>query len=100
MNGSRCKFVGGLISTYKREDNSKLYKVTFAKEIIALFAPSCWTQLEWEERMALNRNFRFDLLRQSAHTPNGAYRARVAGLQPAAGRGLLLKRPVLLLRPG
>jgi hypothetical protein len=53
INGSRCKFVGGLISTYKREDNSKLYKVTFAKEIIALFAPSCWTQLEWEERMAL-----------------------------------------------
>lgn len=53
VNGSSCKFVGGLISSYKREDNSKLHKVTFAKEIIALFAPACWTQLEWEERMAL-----------------------------------------------
>src|SRR5262249_61895809 len=52
------------------------------------------------KRFSMSRNFRFDLLRQSAHTSNGACRARVAGLQPAAGRGLLLKRPVLSLRPG
>jgi hypothetical protein len=53
INGRHYKFVGGLISSYVREKNSKLYKVTFAKEIRELFAPSCWTQLEWQERMAL-----------------------------------------------
>jgi TrfA protein len=53
MNGCARKFVGGLISFYEREDNTKLYKVSFAKRIRELFAPACWTQLEWEERMAL-----------------------------------------------
>jgi hypothetical protein len=47
------KFVGGLISTYTRDAKTKLFKVTFAKEIRALFAPACWTQLEWQERMTL-----------------------------------------------
>jgi hypothetical protein len=47
------EFNGSLISSYEREINSKLYKVTFANKIHALFAPACWTQLEWEERMAL-----------------------------------------------
>jgi TrfA protein len=46
-------FTGGLISSYIREKNSKRYKVTFAKEIRDLFAPACWTQLEWQERVAL-----------------------------------------------
>jgi hypothetical protein len=36
-----------------REEKTKLIKVTFAKEIRDLFAPACWTQLEWQERMAL-----------------------------------------------
>jgi Replication initiator protein A len=53
MNGRHYIFTGHLISSYIREKNSKLYKVTFAKEIRDLFAPACWTQLEWEERMAL-----------------------------------------------
>ena len=53
INGRRYKFVGGLISDYIREENSKLFKVTFSEKIISLFAPACWTQLEWEERMAL-----------------------------------------------
>jgi hypothetical protein len=53
INGRHYKFVGGLISSYVREENSKLYKIIFAKEIRDLFAPACWTQLEWEERMAL-----------------------------------------------
>jgi hypothetical protein len=53
MNGSSHKFVGGLISFYEREDSTKLYKVSFARRIRELFAPACWTQLEWEERMAL-----------------------------------------------
>ncbi len=50
INGRRYKFVGGLINNFIREENSKLFKVTFAKEIRDLFAPACWTQLEWEER--------------------------------------------------
>jgi TrfA protein len=52
-NGRRYKFVGGLISEYIREESSKLFKVTFSKTIRDLFAPASWTQLEWEERMAL-----------------------------------------------
>jgi len=47
------KFVGGLIASYIRDEKTKLFKVTFAKEIRILFAPACWTQLEWKERMAL-----------------------------------------------
>ena len=46
-------FEGHLISDFTREKQSKLYKVTFAKEIRTLFAPASWTQLEWAERMAL-----------------------------------------------
>jgi len=53
INRRHYKFEGGLIAAHVREENSKLYKVTFAKEIRDLFAPACWTQLEWEERMAL-----------------------------------------------
>ena len=53
INGRRYKFVGGLISNYVREEHSKLYKVTFAKTICDLFAPACWTQLEWDERKTL-----------------------------------------------
>jgi hypothetical protein len=53
INGRHYIFTGHLISSYLREKNSKLYKVTFAKEICDLFAPACWTQLEWQERMAL-----------------------------------------------
>jgi replication initiator protein A len=46
-------YEGGLIAEFKREKNNKLYKVTFSEDIIDLFMPACWTQLEWEERMAL-----------------------------------------------
>lgn len=53
INGRKYKFVGGLINNFVREENSKLFKVTFAKEIRDLFAPACWTQLQWQERMAL-----------------------------------------------
>jgi len=53
INGCHYIFTGSLISSYVREKNSKLYKVSFAKEIRDLFAPACWTQLEWEERMTL-----------------------------------------------
>ena len=51
--GRRYHFNGSLISHYIREETTKLYKVTFANEIKILFAPACWTQLEWEERRAL-----------------------------------------------
>lgn len=53
VNGRRYKFSGGLINNYTREETSKLYKVNFAKEILTLFAPASWTQLEWEERQSL-----------------------------------------------
>jgi hypothetical protein len=53
LNGRKFHFEGGLISKYKREENSRFYKVTFAEEICDLFADACWTQLEWDERMAL-----------------------------------------------
>jgi TrfA protein len=53
INGRHYIFTGSLISSYVREKNSKLYKLIFAKEIRDLFAPACWTQLEWEERMTL-----------------------------------------------
>ena len=46
-------FTGHLVSNFTRETDSKLYKVTFDKEIRTLFAPASWTQLEWAERMAL-----------------------------------------------
>lgn len=49
----RYVFKGGLISHYVREETSRAYKVSFAQEVINLFAPACWTQLEWEERLAL-----------------------------------------------
>ena len=53
IKGRRYIFTGSLVSSYVRETQSKLYKVTFANEIRTLFSPSCWTQLEWNERMSL-----------------------------------------------
>ncbi len=52
-NGRRYRFSGGLINNYIREETTKRYQVNFAKEILTLFAPASWTQLEWEERQAL-----------------------------------------------
>lgn len=49
----RYKFTGSLISAYVREETTRAYKITFAREVLALFAPACWTQLEWQERLAL-----------------------------------------------
>jgi hypothetical protein len=51
--GKEWHYEGGLIADFVREKNSRLFKVTFSKTIRDLFAPACWTQLEWEERMAL-----------------------------------------------
>jgi hypothetical protein len=53
VNGRRYKFSGSLIAYYLRETTTKTYKVTFAKEILTLFAPASWTQLEWDERQAI-----------------------------------------------
>ena len=49
----RYRFSGSLIAYYIREATTKTYKVTFAKEILTLFAPASWTQLEWDERQAI-----------------------------------------------
>jgi hypothetical protein len=51
--GKDWHYEGGLIADFEREENSKLYKVAFSKNIVKLFAPACWTKLEWAERMAL-----------------------------------------------
>jgi hypothetical protein len=43
--GQRYKFVGGLIASYIRDENNKLYKVTFAKPWFQSFWRSnyfCW----------------------------------------------------------
>lgn len=53
VGGFRYVFSGSLIAAYTRETTTKLYKITFAKEIKTLFMPASWTQLEWDERMAL-----------------------------------------------
>jgi hypothetical protein len=53
IKGRRYVFTGSLIASYVRERTSKAYKITFAEEIRILFAPACWTQLEWSERMSL-----------------------------------------------
>ena len=52
-SGRNLVFTGSLISHYVRDTDSKLYKVTFAREVRTLFAPASWTQLEWEERLML-----------------------------------------------
>ena len=53
VSGRRYRFSGSLIAYYIREATTKTYKVTFAKEILTLFAPASWTQLEWDERQAI-----------------------------------------------
>jgi hypothetical protein len=52
-NGRPYTFKGSLVGWYNREDNTRTYRVTFAKEILTLFSPASWTQLEWDERLAL-----------------------------------------------
>ncbi len=53
VQGFRYVFSGSLVASYLRETTTKLYKVSFAKEIRTLFAPASWTQLEWTDRKAL-----------------------------------------------
>jgi hypothetical protein len=53
INGRHYVFTGSLIASYVRETTTKLYKITFSKEVSILFAPASWTQLEWEQRKAL-----------------------------------------------
>jgi hypothetical protein len=53
VNGRKYIFSGSLVLYYVREVTTKTYKVTFAKEILTLFSPASWTQIEWAERQAL-----------------------------------------------
>ena len=53
INGLKYTFVGGLVASYEREESTKLYRVSFSKKIKTLFAPECWTRLEWQERQDL-----------------------------------------------
>jgi TrfA protein len=49
----RYVFEGSLVSDHKREEQSRLYRVSLSPEIKTLFSPASWTQLEWNERMQL-----------------------------------------------
>ncbi len=46
-------YVGSLIADYTRETETKAYHITLSPKILTLFAPSSWTQIEWDERMKL-----------------------------------------------
>jgi hypothetical protein len=87
INGRHYKFVGGLIASYVREKGSKLFKVTFSKEIIDLFAPACWTQLEWEERIALKGKTLALWLHSfyCSHVPGSGFTHSVAYLHEKSG---------------
>jgi hypothetical protein len=52
-NGRHFEFKGSLVAYYVRETTTKTYKVTFANQILTLFSPASWTQLEWDERLAI-----------------------------------------------
>ena len=47
------EYVGSLIADYTRETETKAYHVMLSPKILTLFAPSSWTQIEWDERMKL-----------------------------------------------
>jgi len=46
-------FTGHLISGYVRDERTRVYKITFAEEILKLFGYASWTRLQWQERRAL-----------------------------------------------
>jgi hypothetical protein len=49
----RRRFTGHPISWYRRDDETRRYEVSFAEDVLTLFGPACWTQIQWEERCAL-----------------------------------------------
>jgi hypothetical protein len=46
-------FEGHLISYFLRDNHTRVYKVSFADEIVKLFGYSTFTRLQWKERRAL-----------------------------------------------
>lgn len=46
-------FTGHLISSFTRDDETGVYKITLADEILKLFGYSSFTRLQWDERRAL-----------------------------------------------
>jgi hypothetical protein len=46
-------FTGHLISSFIRDDDTRVYKLKFADEILNLFGNSTFTRLQWKERRAL-----------------------------------------------
>jgi hypothetical protein len=46
-------FVGSLISSFTRDDETRLYKVSFDKDILKLFGPGDWSIIGWHERLLL-----------------------------------------------
>ena len=49
----KTAFTGSLVSSFFRDDETRVYKVNFDKDTLALFLPDDWTALEWQERLAL-----------------------------------------------
>jgi len=46
-------FTGHLISSFVRDDKTRIYKIKFAEEILNLFGYSSFTRLQWQQRRAL-----------------------------------------------
>ena len=47
------EYTGSLIRDFTRQTDDKLYRVSLHPAISSLFGRSCWTQLEWSERLKL-----------------------------------------------
>jgi hypothetical protein len=85
LRGVPVAFTGSLISSYVREKESRLYKITFAKEISALFVPAAWTALELDERHALKGKPLAQWLHSYYSTHAAPYPVTVAFLKEKTG---------------
>ncbi len=85
INGRHYIFTGSLISHYVRETTTKLYRVSFAREIRTLFATASWTQLEWEQRKALKGKPLAQWLHSYASTHAVPFPVSVAFLHDKSG---------------
>jgi hypothetical protein len=46
-------FTGSLISSFVRDDETRLYKITLDPDTLKLFGSCDWSSIEWAERLAL-----------------------------------------------
>ena len=85
VGGRRLVFTGHLISHYVRDRDTKLYKLTFTREISTLFSSASWTALEWNERRALNGQPLAQWLHSYFSTHAAPYPVSVAFLHEKSG---------------